>query len=161
LAPNSSLFSPGEDTVDQKPNLSPDQRDLFISLAKKAGITCKQIESVIDISPEYLRKKWKRIPYIRLHGYTRKLKVHHVHKGMIVELLLEAELDIFTISGIFNYLPVTVLHFLETEVKEGNWKVRKCRVCGDPFVAFDERRVCQMITCIEEDRCHRRNSDGI
>jgi len=155
------LLSSDWETKDQEINLSLDQRDLFISLAKKAGISCKQVSSVFNISPEYLRKKWKKIPYVRVHQYTRKLKVHHAHKGMIVELLLEAELDIFTISGIFNYLPVTILHFLETEVKNGNWKVRTCRVCGDPFVAFDERRVCQMISCIEGDRTNRKNSDNI
>lgn len=157
MARNNGLLSSSEQRLNAHPDLSSDQRDRFISLAKKAGMTCKQVQPIVNISPKYLRQKWIKVPYTRV---PRKLKVHNAHKGIILELLLEAEIDIYTISGIFNYTPVTVLQFLETEGEEGNWKVRQCRICRDPFVTFDERRVCQRISCIEEDRSAKKHSEN-
>ncbi len=136
--------------------LTKEQRENFISLSKMAGMSRKQVESVLPISGAALKYQWQKVRSKRVPRY---LKVHRNHKGTILELLLEAELDLFTISRIFNYMPATVLQFVEKECAEDNWRVRKCRICGDRFISFDERRVCHRMGCFEEDRIIRKGFD--
>jgi hypothetical protein len=135
--------------------LTKEQKENFISLSKTAGMSRKQVESILPISPDALKYQWQKV---RLNRVPKYLKVHRNHKGMIVELLL-AELDLFTISRIFNYMPATVLQFVERECTESNWRVRTCRICGDHFISFDERRVCHRMGCFEEDRIIRKGND--
>ncbi|MFQ5580863.1 MAG: hypothetical protein ACE5FZ_09640, partial [Nitrospiria bacterium] len=115
----------------------------FIRLAKMAGFTIKQIEQEVTLSTESLNHKWKKIPVKRIPQY---LKVHNRHKGMIIELILMS-IDIFEISSIFNYSPITVLRFIERASLEAQWRIRKCDVCKHPFVDFERRKICQRMSC--------------
>jgi len=123
--------------------LTEKEEQQFIRLAKMAGFTIKQIEQEVTLSAESLNHKWKKIPVKRIPNH---LKVHKRHKGMIIELILMS-IDIFEISSIFSYSPITVLRFIERVSLEGRWRIRKCDVCKDPFVEFERRKICQRMSC--------------
>lgn len=124
-------------------SLTEKEESRFVTLAKKAGLTVKQIEPEVTLSTDSLLHKWKKIPVNRV---PRNHCVHLRHKGTIVELLL-MNIDIFTVSRTFNYNPKTVLRFIENECLDQAWKIRKCNICKDLFVAFGRKKVCLMPSC--------------
>jgi len=115
----------------------------FVALAKKAGLTVKQIEPEVTLSTESLLHKWKKISF---KCVPRNRCVHLRHKGTIVELLL-MNIDIFTVSSAFNYNTKTVLRFIENECTDQAWILRKCSICKDLFVAFGRKKICRMPSC--------------
>lgn len=117
-----------------------------------AGFTVKQIEAEVTVSAESLHYQWKKIPVKRVPKY---LKVRKRHKGMIIELILMS-IDIFEIASIFNYSPITVLRCVERVSLEGRLRIIKCKVCEDPFVDLEGRKICQRMSC---DRAEKRRKD--
>lgn len=81
------------------------------------------------------------------------------HKGIIIELIL-ISVDIFEVSSIFNYSPGTVLRFIERVCLDGQWRIRKCGVCKNQFVAFGRKSICRMTACERTEKTAETSIDS-